>query len=145
MIGCLMYVMLCTRPDLRCAISILSRIQSKNNKELWSCLKHLLKYIKETLELKLSYEKKSYNNFIVGYVYSDWGSDEVNRKSTTGFLFIVFDTCIISWCTRKQNTVAISSTEAEYMALFEAVREAIWLKSLIEKMTSLFQSIIIYV
>lgn len=130
-IGCLMYAMLCTRPDLCAAVSILSRFQSKGNEELWKCLKHLLRYVKGTLNLKLTYHKCDYKQLMTGYADSDWGGDETDRKSTTGYLFQMFDNCTVSWCTRKQNTVAVSSTEAEYMGLFEAVKEAIWIKSLL--------------
>lgn len=144
-IGCLMYAMLCTRPDICAAISILSRYQSKNNAELWKCLKHLLRYIKGTVNLKLTYEKCDYRQLIVGYADSDWAGDELDRKSTTGYVFQVFENCVISWNTRKQNTVAASSTEAEYMALFEAVREAIWIKSLLNSIAiQIKQPIVIY-
>lgn len=134
-IGCLMYAMICTRPDICASINILSRFQSKNNEELWKCLKHLLRYIKGSSNLKLTYRKCDYKQLIIGYADSDWGSDEVDRKSTTGYLFKVFDNCTISWNTRKQYTVAVSSTEAEYMALFEAVREAVWLRSLLNSIS----------
>lgn len=130
-IGCLMYVMLCTRPDLSTSVNILSRYTNKNNKELWQCLKRVLRYLKGTTDLKLTYKRCDYTNIICGYVDSDWGgNDAQDRKSTTGYLFKLFEQCSITWSTRKQMSVAASSTEAEYMALFEAVREALWLKSL---------------
>lgn len=68
---------------------------------------------------------------LVGFADSDWAGDEEDRKSTTGFLFKVFG-ATICWCTRKQSTVAISSTEAEYVALAEAAREGIWLSNLLK-------------
>ena len=132
LIGCLMYIMLCTRPDLCTSISILSRYTNNNNKELWQCLKRVLRYLKGTLDLKLTYVKSSdCDNIIIGYVDSDWAGSETDRKSTTGYLFKAFESCLICWNTKKQNSVAASSTEAEYMALFEAVREVLWLKTLI--------------
>lgn len=130
LIGCLMYLMVCTRPDLSTVVNILSRYTNKNNKELWRCLKRVLRYLKGSINLKLTYVKGNYKNLLTGFVDSDWGGDEINRKSTAGFIFKLFDTCTISWGTKRQLTVAASSTEAEYMALFEAVREALWLKSL---------------
>lgn len=130
LIGCLMYAMLCTRPDISIAVNILSRYMNKNNKELWQCLKRVLRYIKGSLDLKLTYIQGDYNDLLCGYVDSDWGSNEIDRKSTTGYLFKLFDRCTVSWNTKRQISVAASSTEAEYMALFEAVREALWLKSL---------------
>lgn len=131
-IGCLMYIMLCTRPDLSTSVNILSRYTNKSNIELWQCLKRVLRYLKGTTELKLCYERcDTYNDILCGYVDSDWGgNDTQDRKSTTGFLFKLFDVCTITWNTKKQMSVAASSTEAEYMALYEAVREALWLRSL---------------
>jgi len=124
--------MLCTRPDLSTAISIFSRYTNKNNSELWQSLKRILRYLKGTVDLKLTFIKnENFNDTIIGYVDSDWAESESNRKSTTGFIFKMFDSYVICWNTRKQNSVAASSTEAEYMALFEAVREALCLKSLV--------------
>lgn len=83
----------------------------------------------------MNYVRDNYNNIISGYVDSDWGGhDENDRRSTTGYLFQLFERCTISWSTRRQASVAASSTEAEYMALFEGVREALWLKSLVVSM-----------
>jgi Reverse transcriptase (RNA-dependent DNA polymerase). len=131
LIGCLMYIMICTRPDLSIAVNILSRFTNKNNKELWTNLKRVLRYLKGSANIKLTYVKGSYENLLSGYVDSDWGGNEqTDRKSTTGFLFKLYERCTICWNTKKQASVAASSTEAEYMALFEAVREALWLKSL---------------
>ncbi|KPI92981.1 Copia protein [Papilio xuthus] len=130
-IGCLMYIMICTRPDLSTCVNILSRYTKFNNKELWQCLKRVLRYLKGTINLKLCYKRSEYNHILSGYVDSDWGGQDTrDRKSTTGYLFKAFDICTITWSTRKQMSVAASSTEAEYMALYEAVREALWLKSL---------------
>lgn len=134
-IGCLMYIMLCTRPDLSTAVNILSRYSNKNNEELWQCLKRVLRYLKGSADLKLTFIATSkYNEHLIGYVDSDWGGCQNDRKSTTGYLFKMFDTDLICWNTRKQASVAASSTEAEYMALFEAVREALWLKSLLKSL-----------
>ncbi|CAK9801638.1 Copia protein [Anthophora plagiata] len=131
LIGCLMYIMICTRPDLSVAVNILSRYTNKNNQELWQSLKRVLRYLKGSSNIKLNYTRGNYNDMISGYVDANWGGhDENDRKSTTGYLFQLFERCTISWSTKRQSSTAASSTEAEYMALFEAVREAIWLKSL---------------
>lgn len=131
LIGCLMYAMLCTRPDLSIALNLLSRYQNKNNQELWQCLKRVLRYVKGSLKLELIYKRNDYKDMLVGSVDSDWAGNEIDRKSTSGFLFQLFDQNTISWNTRRQNSVATSSTEAEYMALYEGVKEACWLKSLL--------------
>lgn len=131
LIGCLMYAMQCTRPDLCTAINFLSRYQNKNNKELWQNLKRVLRYIKGTIKLKLTYSKSLNIESLVGYVDADWGGNETDRRSTTGYMFKLFGN-LVSWNTKRQNSVAASSTEAEYMALFEAVRETLWIKSLLQ-------------
>lgn len=145
-IGCLMYIMLCTRPDLSTSVNILSRYTNKNNKELWQCLKRVLRYLRGTIDLKLTYRRCDFDNLLCGYVDSDWGGhDSSDRKSTTGYLFKLFNKCTITWSTKRQMSVAASSTEAEYMALFEAVREALWLKSLASSIyVNITQPIVIY-
>lgn len=135
LIGCLMYAMLCTRPDLCITISILSRFQSKSNEELWKCLKRVLRYIQGSIDLKLTFKRKNFINMLEGFVDSDWANNEIDRRSTTGYLFRVFENCTISWNSKRQTSVAASSTEAEYMALFECVREAIWLRNLLESLS----------
>lgn len=133
LVGTLMYIMLCTRPDIATAINILSRYTNKNNIELWQGLTRILRYLKGNIDMKLVFTRNSdYAHMFVGYVDSDWGGNEIDRRSTTGYLFKMYNSNLICWNTKKQNSVAASSTEAEYMALFEAVREALWLKSISE-------------
>jgi ribonuclease HI len=87
-----------------------------------------MKYVKGTKDHGLIYKKQNLNGKfnVYGYVDSDWASDATTRKSTTGYIFFM-NGKPISWNSRKQNSVALSSTEAEYMALSEAVQEALWL------------------
>jgi len=81
--------------------------------------------------MKLIFKKNlNYDNIFVGYVDSDWLGNQNDRKSTTGYLFKMFKSNLICWNTKRQNSVAASSTEAKFMALLEAVKEALWLKSL---------------
>ena len=131
LIGSLMYIMLCTRPDICASVSILSRFANKNNITLWEYLRRILKYLKGTIELKLVYKKESPKDVLIGFVDADWGSDETDRKSTTGYLFMLFNKCVICWNTKKQHCVADSSCASEYMALYEGVKEALFLKSLL--------------
>lgn len=128
-IGSLMYAMLCTRPDLCLSISVLSRYQSCASMDLWNALKYVLRYVKGSLDLKLVFRKNEAQSEIIGYVDSDWAGDKVDRKSTGGFIFKIFN-CAVSWGSRKQATVALSSTESEFIALSSAVSEACWLRSL---------------
>ena len=87
--------MICTRSDL--SIAILSRFSNKNNKELWQCLKRVLRYLKGSIDIKLTYIRGDYEQFLCGYVDSDWGGNDQNdRKSTTGYLFKLFKTNFFS-------------------------------------------------
>lgn len=132
LLGSLMYLMICTRPDLSFTVNVLSRFVSKNNKQVWEYLWVVLRYLKGTIDLKLTYEKNTESNFevLLGYVDADWANDTSCRKSTTGYVFKLYENCCVTWNTRKQNSVADSSTAAEYMALHEGTKEALWLKSL---------------
>ena len=82
--------------------------------------------MKGTSELKLTFKRNYSENCetLISYVDSDWAGDKTDRVSTTGYIFKLFENCPISWCTRKQKSVADSSTAAEYMALYEAAKEA---------------------
>lgn len=128
-IGCIMYAMLGTRPDLCSSISLLSRYQNCASEKLLIALKRVLRYIRGTLELKLVYKCKS-SSVISGYADADWGGDTTDRKSTSGFCLYVYGN-IISWNSKKQSTVAISTTEAEIIALSLCISEVCWLRNLL--------------
>lgn len=128
-IGLLMYAMLAIRPDLSVSLNILSRFQSTASEELYMSLTRFLRYIQGTINTKLIFTQ-NYDNILEGFVDADWDGDMIGRKSTTGFIFKIFG-CSVTWCTRKQQSVAISSTEAEYVALSIAVSKACWLKALL--------------
>ena len=130
-IGCLMYAMLCTRPDLSVSISILSRYQACASEELWQALKRVFRYISGTLDFSLTFNCKVFKHCIEGYADSDWAGDRVDRKSTSGYVFKVLG-CTVSWSSKKQLSVALSSTESEYVALSSACSEACWLQRLYE-------------
>lgn len=116
-IRCLMYIMVCTRPDLCVAVSILYRYTNKRNKELWNCLKRVLRYLQNSIDIKLTYTRSKYDGILTGYIDSDWeGNDTSDRKSTTGYMFKLFELCIISEI-RKSN----------YPRQFHQLKLNIWL------------------
>lgn len=104
LIGCLMYAMLCTRPDLSYSVNLLSRFQTKNNPLVWQMLKRILRYVKGTVYLKLFFEKENTDKTVIGYADASFADDEVTRRSTTGFLFKLYDSCLITWGTRHKST-----------------------------------------
>ncbi len=101
-IGKLMYLMVCTRPDISYAVSILSRFMSAPKEKHWRCVKLLLKYIKSTRNYSLIYPKLN-TTVITGYSDSDHAGDFDDRKSTSGFIFCL-GKCTISWKSTKQKS-----------------------------------------
>lgn len=127
LIGSLMYLAIATRPDIAHSVSYLSQFNSCFGKEHWQAAKRVLRYIKGTINLTLKFQKTGRE--LVGMTDADWGSCQIDRKSYTGYCF-EFAGSVISWESKKQRSVALSTAEAEYMALTEAAKEAIHLKQL---------------
>ena len=135
-IGSLVYAMSCTRPDLAWIVTKLSQHLSNPSPSDWTTVKHVLRYIKHTVQHKLFYRKSGSGLKLEGFSDSDWASSS-DRRSTTGYCFrLNEDGGLVSWKTRKQPTIALSSCEAEYMALTAAAQEAISLKMLLKDFTA---------
>jgi hypothetical protein len=94
----------------------------------WMAVKRILRYLKGSLELKLSLGGNDIS--MVGFCDADWAGDTNDRQSTTGYVFFV-GRGAISWKCKKQPTIALSTTEAEYMATSQYTKEAIWLRQLL--------------
>lgn len=122
--GALMYVAMGTRPDIAHAVSVLCQFNNCHNESHWSAAKRMLRYLKGTINYSLNYTRD--NEGLIGYVDVDWGNCRIDRKSYTGMAFILTGAAI-SWGSRKQRTVALSSTEAEYLRLTDAAKEAVYL------------------
>ena len=127
-VGSLIYAMTCTRPDLSFVVSKLSQHLSRPTAGDWILLKQVLRYIKGTHHYTLHFTKSKSDLKLLGYSDSDWASCDENRRSFTGYCFQLCDNGpVVSWKSRKQPTVALSTCEAEYMALCETSQEAIYL------------------
>jgi hypothetical protein len=129
-VGSLMYAMLCTRPDLTYAVSQISQFNNHRSEERDATANHIFKYIRGTSELGIMFDGKV-GLEMRGYSDANWGG-EVDRKSVGGYLFCLAGGAV-SWAAKKQPTVALSSTESEYMALTQAVKESIWIQCLIKE------------
>lgn len=141
LIGGLMYLAVMTRPDISYSVSYLSQFNNFFNTSHWKTAKRVLKYLQKTKNVCLKYKKGS--GQLLGYVDADWGSDITDRRSYTGFCF-THSNSVISWESTKQKTVALSSTEAEYMALSEASKEAVHLRNLLSELTGSYNCVLIY-
>ena len=128
-VGSLVYAMTCSRPDLTWIITKLSQHLACPTQADWMIITHVLRYIKGTLNQKLTFRKSQNGPLqLLGHSDSDWASSKDDRKSITGYCFTLNPAGpIIAWKSRKQPTVALSSCEAEYMALTNATQEAMFL------------------
>ncbi|KAG8480261.1 hypothetical protein CXB51_024850 [Gossypium anomalum] len=130
-VGSLMYAMVCSRPDLSYAVSAVSRYMANPGKEHWKAVQWILRYLRGTTDVCLQFGRTE--DGVIGYVDADFTGDLDRRRSLTGYVFTIGG-CAISWKATLQTTVALSTTEAEYMAITEACKEAIWLKGLFSEL-----------
>jgi hypothetical protein len=126
-VGSLMYAMVCSRPDLSYAMSLVSRYMANPGKEHWKAVQWIFRYLRGTSNACLKFGKT--DEGLVGYVDSDFAADLDKRRSLTGYVFTLGG-CAVSWRATLQSVVAQSTTEAEYMAIAEACKESVWLKGL---------------
>lgn len=130
-IGSLMYIAISTRPDILHSVCKLSQRNTNPHVEHLAAAKQILRYLKTTLELKLKYQKTG--QMVTGYVDADWGGDSTDRKSYSGHVFILGGSTF-AWESKKQKSVALSSTEAEYMALSQSATEAVYIRKVLNEM-----------
>lgn len=117
-----------TRPDLAFAISHLASFSSSFQETQWKACERVMKYIRGTIDMSIAYSPSG-NVEVLGYSDADHAADPGDRRSIGAYVFTLASGPI-SWSSKKQSTVALSSTEAEYMAMGEAGKEALWLKKL---------------
>ncbi|XP_031287486.1 secreted RxLR effector protein 161-like [Pistacia vera] len=142
-VGSVMYAMISTQPDLSFAISLLSRFMSNPGFEHWLALKWLFRYINSYVHVGLNYGKRYDSLDLVGFVDSDFAGDKDSRKSTTTYVFTLGGNCV-SWKSQLQPIVALSTTEAEYVAVTDVFKEALWLQGLLSEVNLLEGTIIVY-
>ena len=131
-VGSLMYLMLGTRPDLAYAVSVVSRYSASPTVCHWTAAKRIFRYLKGTRHFKLQY--KGPIRPLAGYTDADWGGDLDTRRSTSGYCFNV-GSGVVSWSSKRQDAVSLSTCEAEYRGQTQAAKEAIWLKRLFTELS----------
>lgn len=122
--GCLMYIMIGSRPDICYAISFFGTFQSNPTEEQFKYLLRVLKYLYCTSSKRLVFNPN--DDELIGYADADWANCMNSRKSISGWCFKLYD-CLISWSSKKQQLVALSSTEAELISLSNCVCDVLWL------------------
>ena len=127
-----MYAMLCTRPDVSFALSVTSRYQSNPGDDHWIAVKNILKYLRRTKDAFLVYGGEE-ELVVRGYTDASFQTDKDDFRSQSGFVFCL-NGGAVSWKSSKQETVADSTTEAEYIAASEAAKEAVWIKKFVSEL-----------
>ena len=124
MVGSLLHAARATCPEIAYAVGIVSKFNAAPTQAHLIAVKRVFRYLKGTIDLKLQYQSDGEN--LLGYSDADWANDVDDRHSTTSNVFTMSGGAI-SWLSQKQTTVALSTAEAEYIALGSATQEAIWL------------------
>ncbi|KAH9150574.1 hypothetical protein LEN26_004051 [Aphanomyces euteiches] len=126
-VGSLMYLMLGTRPDLAYAVQSLSRFLNRPGKKHFGEMKRIMRYVAGTMNYGLLYRGSELD--LCGYTDSDYAANPDNRRSVSGYCTFV-GKCLVSWASQTQRIVAQSTTEAEYIALAQAAKEVLFMKTL---------------
>ncbi|KAJ9536625.1 hypothetical protein OSB04_un000174 [Centaurea solstitialis] len=130
-IGSIMYAMLCTRPDVAYSVSVTSRYQQNPGEAHWVAVKNILKYLRRTKEMFLVFGGSEDEISVTGYSDASFQTDRDDYRSQSGYVFTL-NGGAISWKSSKQDTIADSTTEAEYIAASDAAKEAVWLRNFIK-------------
>ncbi|KAK5775101.1 hypothetical protein PVK06_042968 [Gossypium arboreum] len=133
MVGCLLYLT-ATRSDIMYAVSILSRFMHCDNTAHFKAAKRVLRYGKGTLGYGVMLERAEELK-LVGYSDSDWAGSIDDMKITSGYFFTL-GSGVFSWSSKKQQTIAQSTAEAEYIVAATAVNQAIWLRKLLDDLNA---------
>jgi hypothetical protein len=128
LVGGLMYLMVCTRPDLAFIVGGLCRYMDRYGEDHWLAAKRVLRYIKKTKNRRLCLGGGNCN--LVGYSDASWQDDHVDFQSTGGYLFKLGEGTV-TWRSYKQHAVADSTCEAEYISLADSIKEHRFLRSLL--------------
>jgi hypothetical protein len=131
MAASILYASTISRPDLAHGAGMMTRGMSKWNEEYMKAAKHLLRYIRGTLDYALLFNSFGNSRVLLGYADADWGGCLDTRRSTTGYSYHAFGGPV-AWKSRRQPTVAHSTTEAEYMATSDAAKQGAWLVQLLK-------------
>lgn len=131
LVGKLMFLAVATRPDIAYSVGTLARFISSPNLTHWQAAKGVVRYLASTTNRGITFRGSDLT--LTGYCDADYAGDTDTRKSTTGYVF-TFNGGAISWTSKRQPTVAVSTTEAEYMSAASAVKEGLWLRKLFDSL-----------
>eukprot|EP00268_Persea_americana_P003240 TRINITY_DN10975_c0_g1_i1.p1 TRINITY_DN10975_c0_g1~~TRINITY_DN10975_c0_g1_i1.p1 ORF type:complete len:188 (+),score=29.29 TRINITY_DN10975_c0_g1_i1:162-725(+) len=131
-LGVSCYAIVCMRPDISYAVSVVSRYMDNLGKAHWQAVKWILHYLRGTINVGIVYDKSNNTSgSVIGYVDKNFAGDLDRIKSLTSYVF-TFVSGANSWNAALQSKAVLSTIEAKYMAATEVVKEAIWLTGLVE-------------
>lgn len=131
-VGILIYMRTCTRADISWIVSKLSQHLAEPKQQHWVAPKHLPRFLKGTLDQELHVQKSEGHLQLEGYSGADWAANKTDRRSTTGYCFSLTENGpVISWKSKKRQTVALSTCAAESMALAATSQESLYLVQLL--------------
>lgn len=133
LVGSLMYLMTGSRPDIAFAIQCVSKYLNNPGPAHWTAAKRILRYVKGTIGHGLVIDGRSNSSQLCAFVDSDYAKDVDTRRSVSGYVMQLGD-CAITYSCKSQRTVALSSTEAEYMSLAHGAKEVIFLRELLNEL-----------
>ena len=131
-VGALLYLSIISRPDITFMVNKQSQFNCCYNEEHWKSIKRIFRYLKGTIETGITYSSPSSNFELIGYCDADYAADVDTRKSTSGFV-VTLSGSPVSWASRLQRSVAQSTTEAEYVAIADCVKDILWYKQLLSE------------
>ncbi|KAF7368162.1 Transcription factor [Mycena venus] len=129
-VGSLIWIANHTRADIAYATSLLSQFLANPGRVHWEAAKHVVRYLKGTRDKRLTFGKTP--DRLAGYSDSSWGSEALDWRSMSGYAFILFGGAIC-WSAKKQTSVALSTAEAEYIALARATKEVMWIRTFMQE------------
>lgn len=130
-LGTVMWGQLATRPDLSFSVSLLARFQANPGIEHWNALMHVIGYIKNTMDYGLTYTR-GHGLSPHAFVDADYGGCKDTRRSTSGYVFMMAGGPV-TWSSKRQATVALSTVEAEYVAMSRCAQQMKWMHSWLDE------------
>lgn len=129
MIGSLLYLT-ASRPDISFSVGICARYQSNPKESHLAAVKRIIRFVNGTTNDGIWYSKDT-NSSLAGYCDADWAGNADDRKSTTGGCFFLGNN-LVSWHSKKQNSISLSTAEAEYIAAGSCCTQLLWMKQMLE-------------
>jgi hypothetical protein len=132
-IGSLLYLALGTRPDIAFAVICMSQFCANPSEDHIAKALYIVRYVNSTLQAKIVY-KGAAQQGLLAFADADWAGDKISRKSVTGYVVMLAGGAV-TWTSRKQKTIALSSTKSEYMCMSDACHQLVWIESLLQELS----------